>query len=144
MFTNQPQYFDVNRRTWLASIGTGCFGLSAGCSALFPRKQYSLTLQNGADSDHVFRIKVSEAIASTQSRSFHNDSYEIESRTESELITVESGTPTTIRIEIVDELVRIHSWPASLDSLGEMATNASIWFGNDLASGQRIVVFGDR
>jgi hypothetical protein len=112
--------------------------------ASFPRKQYTVSLQNGADSDHVFRIKVSDGIASTQSRSFHNDSYEIESRTESDPITLESGTPTTIRIEIVDELVRIVSWPASLDSPGEIATNAGIWFGNDLASGQRIVVFGDR
>lgn len=134
----------MNRRTWLASIGTGCLGLSAGCLASFPRKQYTVSLQNGADSDHVFRIKVSDGIASTQSRSFHNDSYEIESRTESDPITLESGTPTTIRIEIVDELVRIVSWPASLDSPGEIATNAGIWFGNDLASGQRIVVFGDR
>jgi|AntDeeMinimDraft_1070376.scaffolds.fasta_scaffold00065_2 hypothetical protein len=134
----------MNRRTWLASIGTGCVGLSAGCSALFPRKQYTFTLKNGADSDHVSRIKVSERIAPAQSRSFHNDSYEIESRTESEPITLESGTPTTIRIEIVDELVRIHSWPASLDSPGDIATNAGVWFGNDLDSGQRIQVFGDR
>jgi hypothetical protein len=134
----------MNRRTWLASIGTGCLGLSAGCSALLPRKQYTFSLENGADSDHVFRIKVSEGIADSQSRSFHNDSYEIESKTESEPITLESGTPTTIRVEIVDELVRILSWPASLDSPGELASNATIWFGNDLASGQRIQVFGDR
>lgn len=134
----------MNRRTWLASIGTGCLGLSAGCSALLPPKQYTVSLQNGTDSDHVFRIKVSDGIASTQSRSFHNDSYEIESRTESEPITLDNGTPTTIRIEIVDQLVRIHSWPASLDSPGEIATNADISFGNDLASGQRIQVFGDR
>lgn len=133
----------MNRRTWLASIGTGCLSLSAGCSALLPREEYSVSLQNATDSDHVFRIKVSENIADNPSRSFHNDSYEIEPRTESEPITLESGTPTTIRIEIVDELVRIHSWPASLDSPGEIATNAGIWFGNDLASGQRIQVFGD-
>ena len=87
---------------------------------------------------------MSDGIASNQSRSFHNDSYEIESRTESEPITLDNGTPATIRIKIVDELVRIHSWPASLDSPGEIATNVGIWFGNDLASGQRIVVFGDR
>jgi hypothetical protein len=87
---------------------------------------------------------VSEGIADTPSRSFHNESYEIESRTKSEPITLEGGTPSTIRVEIVGELVRIVSWPASLDSPGEIATNADIWFGNDLASGQRIVVFGDR
>ena|SRR6056297_1233598 len=125
-------------------MGIGCLGLSAGCSALLPPEQYTFTLQNGTDSDHVFWIKVSEGIAGNPSRSFHNDSYEIEPRTESEPISLESGTPTTIRIEIVDELVRIHSWPASLDSPSEIATNAGIWFGNDLASGQRIQVFGDR
>jgi hypothetical protein len=134
----------MNRRTWLASIGTGCLGLSAGCSALLPRKRYTFSLQNGTDSDHTFRIKVSEGIADTPSRPFHDKSYEIESRTESEPITLESGTPTTIRVEIVDELVRIVSWPASLDSPGELASNATISFGDDLASGQRIQVFGDR
>jgi len=138
------KYFDMNRRTWLASMGTGCLGLFAGCSAFDPRTEYSVVLQNSTDSAHLFDIKVNDQIVDAQSTSFHNDSYEIASRTTSEQITLTTGTPAAIRVEIENELVRVFPWPASFDSPGKIASNANITFTNDLATGQRVQIFGDR
>jgi len=135
----------VNRRTLVASLGVGVLGFSSGCSSLLPEEEYSIELRNYSDSDHSIRVQVGEYIpAPNGGGSFHDETYNIEAREKTEPIPLDTGTPATMRVVVDDELIRVIAWPSSLDSSGEIASNAVIYFGIDLPIGQRIQVFGDR
>jgi len=134
----------VNRRTLVALIGAGTLGSSSGCLDRLS-EEYSIELRNYSDSDHSVRVQVTEAIpAPNGAGSFHDETYNVEAGERKEPIPLDAGTPATMRVVVDDELIRIIAWPSSLDSLGEIASNALIYCGTDLATGQSIQVFGDR
>jgi len=135
----------VNRRALITLTGVGALGFSSGCLDLLSEEEYSIELRNSSDSDHSVRVQVGEYIpAPNGGGSFHDETYNIEARERKESISLDTGTPATMRVVVDDELIRIIAWPSSLDSPGEVASNAVIYFGLDLPTGQHIQVFGDR
>lgn len=135
----------MNRRTLVGLIGAGALGSASGCSSLLSEEEYSIELENFSDSDHSIRVQVGEYIpAPNGGGSFHDETYNIEAREKKEPIPLDAGTPATMRVVVDDELIRIIAWPSSLDSPGEIASNAVIHFGLNIPIRQRIQVFGDR
>ena len=136
---------NVYRRTFAASIGAGVLGSVSGClDPLTADEEYSIELRNTSDSDRTIRVQVTETVPAPHGGgSFHDETYNLEAREKWEPIPLDAGSPATMRIVVDDELIRIVAWPASRDSPGEIASNAVIYFGSALPTGQNIQVLGD-
>ena len=134
----------MNRRTWLASVGVGALGFSAGCSGLSQEEEYAIELRNGGESDQSIRVQVGENIVADGVGHFHDEEYTVEAEKREGPLPLDPGTPGGIRVVVDDDLIRLFPWPASLDSPGEIASSAVIYFTLSLPIGQQVQVFGDK